>query len=143
MTVWGSFSFVVVEYTLLVVLHIFWVDSYDKGTGYAAGSIIVMRVSWDASRQGLVTVWGSLSFVVAVEYTLPVVLHILQVDSNDKGTGYAAGSLVIVRLSLDASRCIGRNNICVGCIAKHPTHTAHSMRMSHYLCMMIFSNFAY
>ena len=30
------------------------------------------------------------SFVVAVEYTLPVVWHILRVDSDDKGAGYAA-----------------------------------------------------
>jgi len=34
---------------------------------------------------GLVMVWGSLRFVVTVEYTLPVVLHILWVDSDDKG----------------------------------------------------------
>ena len=60
-------------------------------------------------------VWGFLRFVVTVEYTLPVVLHILRVDSDDKGyilrvdshdkghilrvdshdkgTGYTAGSL--------------------------------------------------
>ena len=133
----------VVEYTLPVVLHILRVDSDDKGTGYAAGSLVVARVSWDASRRGLVTVWGSLSFVVAVEYTLPVVLHILRVDSDDKGTGYAAGSLVVARLSWDASRRIGKNNICVGCVAMHPTHTAHSTRTSHYLCLTIFSNFAY
>ena len=31
------------------------------------------------------TVWGSLSFVVVVEYTLPVVLHIFRVDSDEKG----------------------------------------------------------
>jgi len=53
--------------------------------------------------------------VVTVEYTLPVVLHILQVDSddkghnlqvdsNDKGTGYAAGSIVVACSSWDASR---------------------------------------
>ena len=104
-TVWGSLSFVVaVEYTLPVVLHIFRVDSNDKGTVYAAGSLVAARVSWDARRRGLVTVWGSLSFVVAVEYTLPVVLHILRVDRSDKGTGYAAGSLVVARVSWDARR---------------------------------------
>ena len=43
---------------------------------------------------------------MAVEYTLPVVLHILLVDSNDKGTGYAAGSIVVAHVS------------CIGC--KHP-----------------------
>jgi len=52
----------------------------------------------------LVTFRGSLSFVVAVEYTLPVVLHILRVDRDDKGTGYAAGSLVVARVSWDAIR---------------------------------------
>ena len=143
-TVWGSLSFVVVvEYTLPVVLHILQVDRSDKGTGYAAGSCVIARVSWDASRRGLVMVWGSLSFVVAVEYTLPVVLHILRVDSNDKATGYAAGSRVVAHLSWEASRRIGKNNICVGCVAMHPTHTAHSTRTSHYLCLTIFSNFAY
>jgi len=40
-----------------------------------------------------------MSFVVAVEYTLPVVLHILRVDWSDKGTGYAAGYLVITCIS--------------------------------------------
>jgi len=90
---------VAVEYTLLVVLHILRVDRSDKGTVYAAGSHVVAHISWNASRQGLVTVWGSLSFVVVVEYTLPVVLHILWVDSDDKGTGYAAGSLVVARVS--------------------------------------------
>ena len=139
-----SLSFmVVVEYTLPVVLHILLVDRSDKGTGYAAGYLVITRVSWDASRRGLVTVWGSLSFVVAVEYTLPVVLHILRVDSDDKGTRYAAGSLVVARLSWNASRRIEKNNICVGCVAMHPTHTAHSTRTSHYLCLTIFSNFAY
>ena len=104
-TVWGSLSFVVaVEYTLLVVLHILRVDSDDKGTGYAAGSLVAARVSWNARRRGLVTVWGSLSFVVAEEYTLSVVLHILRVDSDDKGTRYAAGSLVVARVSWDARR---------------------------------------
>ena len=44
---------VMVEYTLPVVLHIFRVDSEDKGTGYAAGSIVVIRSSWDASRHDL------------------------------------------------------------------------------------------
>jgi len=52
----------------------------------------------------LVTFWGSASFVVVVEYTLPVVLHILRVDSDDKGTGYVAGSIVVARISWDASR---------------------------------------
>ena len=100
-----SLSFVVVvEYTLVVVLHILRVDSDHKGTGYAAGSLIVARVSWDARRWGLVTVLGSLSFVVAVEYTLPVVLHILRVDRSDKGIGYAAGSLIVVCISWNASR---------------------------------------
>jgi len=112
----GSLSFVVaVEYTLPVVLHILRVDRSDKGTGCAAGSLVVACVSWEASRRGLVMVWGFLRFVVTVEYTLPVVLHILRVDSDDKGyilrvdshdkghilrvdshdkgTGYAAGSL--------------------------------------------------
>ena len=65
---WSS-SFVVAEqYTLPVVLHILRVDRSNKGTGYAAGSLIVARVSWEESRQGLVTVWGSLRFVVTVEY---------------------------------------------------------------------------
>ena len=82
----GSSSFVVaVEYTLPVVLHILRVDRSDKGTGYAGGSLVVARVSWEEGRQGLVTVWGFLRFVVMVEYTLPVVLHILRVDSDDKG----------------------------------------------------------
>jgi hypothetical protein len=59
----GSLCFVVaVEYTLRV-------DSDDKGTGYAAGSLVIARVSWDASRRGPVTFRGSLSFVVAVEYS--------------------------------------------------------------------------
>jgi len=49
-------------------------------------------------------VWGSLRFVVTVEYTLPVVLHTLAVDSDDKGTGYTAGSIVVARSSWDASR---------------------------------------
>jgi len=66
-------------------------------------------------QTGLVTFRWSSSFVVAEQYTLPVVLHILRVDSDDKGhilrvdsydkghilrvdshdkgTGYAAGSL--------------------------------------------------
>jgi len=82
----GSSSFVVaVEYTLPVVLHILRVDRSDKGTGYAAGSLVVARVSWETSRRGLVTVWGSLRFVVTVEYTLPFVLHNLRFDSDDKG----------------------------------------------------------
>ena len=42
--------------------------------------------------------------MVAVEYTLPVVLHILRVDSDDKGTEYAAGSLVVASVSWDASK---------------------------------------
>jgi len=100
-----SSSFVVaVQYTLPVVLHILRVDSDDKGTGYAAGSLVVAHVSWDARRRGLVTVWRCLSFVVVVEYTLPVVLHILRVDRSDNRTGYAAGSLVVARVSWDASR---------------------------------------
>jgi len=53
---------------------------------------------------GLVTFRWSSSFVVAVQYTLPVVLHILQVDRDDKGTGYAAGSIIVARVSWDASR---------------------------------------
>jgi len=53
---------------------------------------------------GLVTFRRFSSFVVAVQYTLPVVLHILRVDSNDKGTGYASGSIVVVRVSWDTSR---------------------------------------
>jgi len=53
---------------------------------------------------GLVTFRWSSSFVVAEQYTLPVVLHILRVDSDDKGTGYAAGSIVVARSSWDASR---------------------------------------
>jgi hypothetical protein len=37
---------------------------------------------------------GVSSFTVAaVEYTLAVILHILQVDSDDTGTGYTEGSL--------------------------------------------------
>jgi len=44
------------------------------------------------------------SFAVTVKHTLPVIMHILRVDSDDKGTGYAAGSLVVVRGSSDASR---------------------------------------
>jgi hypothetical protein len=46
---------------------------------------------------------GSPSFVVAVEYTLAVILHILRVDSDDKGTGYAADSLDVTRVSWNAS----------------------------------------
>jgi len=53
---------------------------------------------------GLVTFRGSSSFVVAVQYTLPVELHILRVNSDDKGTGYAAGSIVVASISWDASR---------------------------------------
>jgi len=52
---------------------------------------------------GTCDVLGSSSFVVAVEYTLPVVLHILRVDRSNKGTGYAAGSLVVTRVSWEAS----------------------------------------
>ena len=36
-------------------------------------------------QTGLVTFRWSSSFVVAEQYTLPVVLHILRVDSDDKG----------------------------------------------------------
>ena len=50
----------------------------------------------------LVTYRGSFSFVLAVEYSLAVVPHILRVDSDDKGTGYTAGSLVVARVSWDA-----------------------------------------
>jgi len=55
-------------------------------------------------QTGLVTFRWSSNFVVAEQYTLPVVLHILRVDSDDKGTGYAAGSIVVTCSSWDASR---------------------------------------
>ena len=87
-------------------------------------------------------VWGSLSFVV-VEYTFTVVLYILWIDSDDKGTGNTADSLIVARLSWAASRRIRKNNICVGCVPMYPTYMAYSTRTSHYLCMTIFSNFAY
>ena len=57
-----------------------------------------------SKQMGFVTFRGSLSFVVVVEYTLPVVLHILRVDRDGKGTGYAAGSLAVARVSWDAIR---------------------------------------
>jgi hypothetical protein len=48
---------------------------------------------------------GVSSFAVAVvEYTLTVILHILRVDWDDKGTGYTDGSLTVTLVSWDASR---------------------------------------
>jgi hypothetical protein len=46
---------------------------------------------------------GVSSFAVAaVEYTLAVILHILRVDRDDKGTGYTAA--VVAHVSWDTSR---------------------------------------
>jgi hypothetical protein len=43
---------------------------------------------------------GVSSFAVAaVEYTVVVILQILRVDRDDKGTGYAADSLAVTRES--------------------------------------------
>jgi hypothetical protein len=42
--------------------------------------------------------------VAAGEYTLAVILHILRVDRDDKGTGYTEGSLTVALVSWDASR---------------------------------------
>jgi len=46
-------------------------------------------------QTGLVTFRRSLSFVVAVQYTLPVVLHILQGDSYDKRSVVDKGTLCL------------------------------------------------
>ena len=86
------------EYTLLVVFPILRVDSDDKGTGYTAGALTVARVSWDGTDKPC-DVSGVSNFAVAVEYSLVVILYILRVDRDDKGTGYAADFLTVTRAS--------------------------------------------
>jgi hypothetical protein len=77
---------------------------------------------------------GVSNFAVAVEYTLLVVFPILRVDSDDKGTGYTAGSLTAACLSWDANRqdlrlfgvlefCGGGGRIHSCCYTLHPPST--------------------
>jgi len=67
---------------------------------------------------------------VAVEYTLLVVLHILQVDRSDKGTGYAAGSHHRPRIigSMQMGTCdgLGVLALCGDGLIHSPGCTAHT-----------------
>jgi hypothetical protein len=50
---------------------------------------------------------GVSNFAVAVEYSLVVILYILRVDRDDKGTGYAADSIAVTRVSGGLEFCGG------------------------------------
>jgi len=93
----GSSSFAVaVEYALAVILHILRVSSNNKGTGHIAAFSHRCPRIMGCKQTRRVTFRGSPSAAVAVEYTLAVILHILRVDSDDKGTGRPADSLAVI-----------------------------------------------
>ena len=89
---------------------------------------------------GTCDILGSLSFVVAVEYTLPVVLHILRVDSDDKGTGYAAcvsSSPAYHGMQADKICDVSVLELCGGSGIHFPGHTAHRRHMERYIELFI------